>query len=108
MVLPDIYPWRLMKMKKKLGVESGVARSDRKRGVSIPKETLTMPLLFIGAEKGTSLPFGIGIEKATKQAKYYNAPVVEIENATHPGLLIGKHWKKSAEAILGWLRNNNL
>ncbi|GMQ94919.1 MAG: alpha/beta hydrolase [Patescibacteria group bacterium] len=106
--LPDIYPWRLMKMKKKLTVESGIARSERKRGISVPKEKLGQPLLFIGAEKGTSLPFGIGIEKARAQAKYYNAPVVEIKNASHPGLLIGKHWRESAQAILDWLRDNNL
>ncbi len=108
MALPDIYPWRLMKMKKMLEIESGVARSERKRGVSVPKEKLTQPLLFIGAEKGTSLPFGIGIEKVRTQASYYDAPIIEIKGATHPGLLIGRHWKKSAQAILGWLKENNL
>jgi len=107
-VLPDIYPWRLIKMKKMLTVESGVARSERKKGISIPKEKLTQPLFFIGAENGTSLPFGIGIKKVRAQADYYNATVVEIKGATHPGILIGKHWKKSAKAILGWLRENNL
>lgn len=106
--LSDIYPWRLMKMKKMLRVESGVARSERKRGISVPKEKLTQPLLFVGAEKGTSLPFGIGIEKMRNQAEYYKAPVVEIRGASHPGLLIGKHWKKSAKAIFGWLKENNL
>jgi len=104
MLLPDIYPWRLMKLKMNLKVESGVARTDRKIGVSIPKEKLNMPLLFIGAANGTSLPgFGIGIKKARAQAEYYGAPIVEIEDATHPGILIGKHWKKSADAILEWL-----
>jgi len=106
--LPDIYPWRLMKMKKMLKVESGVARSDRKRGISVPKESLQMPLLFVGAEKGVSLPFGIGIEKARAQAEYYESPVVEIKGATHPGLLIGKHWNKSAEAVLDFLKQKNL
>ena len=99
---------KLMKMKKMLRVESGVARSERKRGISVPKEKLTQPLLFVGAEKGTSLPFGIGIEKMRNQAEYYKAPVVEIRGASHPGLLIGKHWKKSAKAIFGWLKENNL
>jgi len=107
-MLPDIYPWCLMKMKKKLKTESGVARSERKKGVSVPKERLKQPLLFIGAEKGISLPFGIGIEKARIQANYYGAPVIEIKGATHPGLLIGKYWKDSAKAILSWLRENNL
>ncbi|NQV92876.1 hypothetical protein HQ403_00025 [Candidatus Kaiserbacteria bacterium] len=108
MLLHDIYPWRLIKMKKLLTVESGVARSERKLGVSVPKEKLTQPLLFIGAEKGTSLPFGIGIEKVRAQADYYGADVVEIGGATHPGLLIGKHWKESAQAILKWCKKNNL
>jgi pimeloyl-ACP methyl ester carboxylesterase len=108
MILSDIYPWRLMKMKKLLKVESGVARSERKLGISIPKEKLTQPLLFIGAEKGTSLPFGIGIEKVTMQAEYYNAKVVEIKGASHPGILIGKHWKKSTEAILKWLKEKTI
>ncbi len=108
MALPDMYPWRLVKLKKNLGVESGVARSERKRGVSISKENLTAPLLFVGAEKGTSLPFGIGIEKARAQAEYYDAPIIEIKGASHPGILMGKYWKKSAQAILDWLGKNNL
>lgn len=95
-------------MKKMLKVESGTARSERKLGISVSKESLTQPLLFVGAEKGTSLPFGIGIEKAIKQARYYDAPVIEIGRATHPGLLIGKYWKKSAQAVLKWLKDNNL
>jgi len=105
-VLPDIPLWRIFwKLKRNLGVESGVARSDRKRGVSVPKEELPQPLLFIGGENGTSLPFGIGIEKARKEAEYYDAPVVEIKGATHPGILIGKHWKDAAETIHEWLED---
>ncbi len=108
MMLPDIYLWRLMKMKKMLTVESGIARSERKKGISVPKEKLTQPLLFVGAEKGTTLPFGIGIEKVRKQAEYYNSPVVEIFGATHPGLLMGKYWEKSASVIFKWLKENNI
>ena len=104
--LPDIPMMRLMLMKFKLGVESGVARTERKKGVSVPKESLNQPLLFVGAEDGTSLPFGIGIEKVRAQASYYNAPVIEIKEATHPGLLIGRHWKESAQKILRWLTSN--
>jgi len=108
MKLPDIYPWDLIKMKKMLGVESGVARSERKLGISVPKEKLNQSLFFIGAGNGTSLPFGIGIEKVMKQAEYYGGDVYDVKNATHPGLLIGKHWKESAVAILDWLKKNNL
>lgn len=106
--LPDIYPWRLMKLKKNLTVESGIARSDRKRGISIPKDSITAPMYFAGAEKGTSLPFGIGIEKARAQAEYYEAPLFEIKGASHPGVLIGKHWKSAATDLLAWLKKNNL
>ncbi len=108
MALPDIYPWRLMQLKKNLTVESGVARSDRKRGISIPKDSIQNPLLFVGAEKGTSLPFGIGIAKAKTQADYYAAPVCEIKGASHPGILIGKHWRISTEKVLQWLKDNDL
>jgi len=108
MALKDIYPWNLMKMKKMLKTESGIARSERKKGISIPKDKLTQPLLFIGAENGASLPFGIGIEKAKKQAEYYGSKVIEIKGATHPGLLIGRHWKASALAMASWLSENNL
>lgn len=104
-LLPDMYPWNLMKLKFNLKFESGVARSERKLGISVPKEKILPPLLFIGAELGTSLPFGIGIEKSRAQAEYYDAPIVEIKGATHPGLLIGKHWKKAVEAILDFLNN---
>jgi len=106
--LSDIPIIRLIKMKFSLGKESGIARSNRKLGISIPKELLKQPLLFIGAENGTSLPFGIGIEKASKQARYYNAPIIEIKGASHPGLLIGKHWKQTSIAILEWLKESNL
>lgn len=102
----DLPPMRLMQMKFALGVESGVARSDRKRGISIPKEQLSQPLLFIGAERGASVPFGIGIEKMSAQAAYYGTDAVEIKGASHPGLLIGVYWKRSAEAILQWLQKN--
>lgn len=106
--LPDIPFMKLMKMKFSLGVESGVARSERKHGISVPREHLAMPLLFVGAEDGTSLPFGIGIEVARAQAQYYQAPVVRIQNTTHPGLLIGENWPVAARAILQWLQEHNL
>ena len=108
MALPDVPLMRLMKMKKMLDVESGVARSDRKKGVSVPKESLQMPLLFIGAEKGTSVPFGIGIEKTQAQANYYEGDLVEIKKATHPGLLVGRKWKVAAKVIVDWLGEQNI
>lgn len=103
--LSDIEPSMLMKMKDMLGVESGVARSERKKGISVPKESLNGPAFFIGAQLGTSVPFGIGIEKARAQAEYYDAPVAEIADATHPGLLVGKHWEMAAQAILDWIHS---
>jgi pimeloyl-ACP methyl ester carboxylesterase len=100
---PDMDKGMIMKMKEMLGVESGVARAERKRGISVSKDSLHSPLLFVGAENGTSVPFGIGIEKAKAQAEHYNAPVVEIKDASHPGLLIGKHWMEATTAVADWL-----
>jgi len=107
-ILRDIYPWRLVNMKMKLGVESGIARSERKKGISVKKEAITAPKFFVGAENGTSLPFGIGAEKVKAQATYYDSPFFEVSGASHPGILIGKFWKKSTGAILDWLKSNNL
>lgn len=101
--LPDVPPEMLMKLKDMLGMESGVARSERKLGVSVPKEKLPMPVLFVGGELGESLPFGIGIKTATAMADYYGKGVVEVKGATHPGILIGEHAMGAAESIERWL-----
>ena len=101
--LPDVGILPMMRMKMTLGMESGVARSERKLGISIPKEKLSMPTLFVGGELGESLPFGIGIKTAKAMADYYGKEVIEIKGATHPGILIGKHAKNAAEKIESWV-----
>ncbi|PIR69331.1 MAG: hypothetical protein COU47_03085 [Candidatus Niyogibacteria bacterium CG10_big_fil_rev_8_21_14_0_10_46_36] len=101
--LPDIPQEKLMKMKEMLGMESGVARSERKLGIGIPKERLTMPVLFVGGELGESVPFGIGIETAEAMADYYQKDVIEIKGATHPGILIGEHAMEAVTQIEDWL-----
>jgi len=101
--LPDIPPETLMKMKDMLGPESGHARRDRKRGISVPKESLNAPILMIGAELGKSVPFGISLESTKKMAKHYNAKLVEIKGATHPGVLMGVHAGRVSESIISWL-----
>lgn len=103
MAFPDLDKEQLMMMKKMLGGESGVARSDRKRGVSVSKEALSMPHLFLGAGEGTSVPFGIGIETSTAMADYYGGDLVEVAQATHPGILLGAHAHIGVEAIVSWL-----
>jgi len=100
---PDIPQETLMKMKGMLGMESGVARSERKLGVSIPKEKLLLPTLFVGAEHGESVPFGIGIKTARAMADYYEKEVVEIQGASHPGTLLGTHAMEAAEKIEAWM-----
>lgn len=100
---PDIPQEQLMKMKDMLGMESGVARSERKCGISIPKEDLPMPVLFVGGELGESVPFGIGITTAQTMADYYEKEVLEIKGATHPGILMGAHAKEAARSIETWL-----
>lgn len=101
--LPDLNQEMLMKMKEQFGMESGVARSQRKRGVSVPKERLTVPAAFIGAELGESVPFGIGSEQAKKCADYYGADFIEVKGATHPGILVGEHAGEAAQAVIDWL-----
>ena len=103
--MPDIPKEMLMIMKDMLGPESGLARRDRKRGISVPRESLTVPTLFIGAELGDSLPFGISLESTQKMADYYNAEFVEIKGASHPGIIMGVHAKETADKIDKWLTN---
>ncbi len=102
--LPDLEPEQLMTMKAKLGLESGKARSQRKLGISVPKGSLPMPVLFLGGEHGESVPFGIGIEKARAMADYYEKEVYEVKGATHPGILVGKNFQDGAQKISEWLK----
>lgn len=102
--LPDVSQEMLMKLPSMLGSESGKARRDRKRGISVPKENLTSPLLFIGAVLGASVPFGIAIEKTRSMSEYYDAPLVEIDGATHPGIIMGSHTPEVIESMISWLK----
>jgi pimeloyl-ACP methyl ester carboxylesterase len=106
-IFPDIDQAMLMKMKDMLGMESGVARSQRKKGISVSKDDLTSPLLFIGTEKADSVPFGVGIEKSRSMAEFYDGDFIEIEGATHPGILMGEMWQRGAEIIEDWLKDLN-
>ncbi len=101
--LPDVPQEALIQLPGMLGLESGVARSERKRGISVPKENLSMPVLFVGGELGESVPFGIGIKTARAMADYYGKDVVEIKGATHPGILIGTEAQHATEEIIAWL-----
>ena len=106
---PDIETENLRNLKKMLGTESGVARSQRKKGISVPKEAYDeKPLLFIGSGNGTSVPFGIGIDSVRAQADYYEAPLAEIKEASHPGLIMGTHWNETVLSMIDWLENNHL
>jgi len=91
-------------MKEMLGMESGVARSRRKMGISVPKESIQAPMLFIGTEKTDSVSFGVGIEKSRAMAEYYDGDFVKIEGATHPGILMREMWMKGAETIGNWVK----
>lgn len=102
---PDISQNMLMMMKNMLGKESGIARSERKKGISVPKEKITVPSLFLGAKNGTSVSFGIGTKKARVAAKYYKADFIEIADATHPGILVGEHADDTISKIIEWLGN---
>jgi len=101
--MPDLPKETLMMMKEVFGEESGSARRDRKRGISIPKESIAMPYLIVGGELGGSLPFGISVEKSKAMAEYYSSDFVEIKGATHPGVIMGVHAKETGNAIASWL-----
>ncbi len=105
--LPDMEQDMLMKMKEMLGMESGVARSERKAGISIEKGSLPESTLFVGGENGESVPFGIGINTAKAMADYYNKEVIEIKGATHPGILMGKHAGDAVMQVESWISNIN-
>lgn len=102
-MLPDIPKEMLMKMKEMLGDESGKARRDRKRGISISH--LKVPFLILGAELGDSVPFGIAFEKSKKMSEYYNADFMKIKGATHPGILMGEHSDKVSKTVIDWLKS---
>lgn len=101
--MPDLPKDALMMMKDMFGEESGNARRDRKRGISVPKESITMPYFIIAGELAGSLPFGISYEKSKAMAEYYNADFVEIKGATHPGVIMGVHAKETGDTISSWL-----
>lgn len=104
-VLPDIPQEMLMKMREMLGGESGTARRDRKRGVSVPKESITAPTLFMGSEHGDSVDFGVSFEKTKKMSEYYGGELFGVKGATHPGILMGKHSGEVTEKITSWLQD---
>lgn len=101
--LPDIPQEKLMKMKEMFGKESGVARSERKLGISVPKEKISTPVLFVGGELSESVPFGIGIKTTQSMAEYYGKELIEIKGATHPGILLGEHAMEAVEKIENWI-----
>ncbi len=106
---PDISKEALMNMKDMLGMESGVARTERKIGISISKESLKeLPTLFVGSEMGESVPFGIGIRTARAMSTYYGKDIIETMGATHPGILVGEHATETATLIEKWLAKTKM
>ncbi|MEX2404985.1 MAG: alpha/beta hydrolase [Candidatus Paceibacterota bacterium] len=100
---PDLTKEQIMSLKDMLGTESGIARSERKAGISVPRSKLPKSALFIGGKLGESVPFGIGIETVRPMAEHYKKDVVEVPGASHPGILMGENWKTGAAAIDEWL-----
>lgn len=104
--MPDVDPLMFPMMAKMLGPESGTARRQRKMGISLPKEKLeAKQVLFLGAEYGDSLEFGISAASTKKMAQYYHKPYFEVAGASHPGMLLGKSSDEVAKKILEWLGN---
>ncbi len=106
--LNDMSQEDLMLLNGMLGNESGAARRQRKKGVSVNKELLVNKnVLFIAAENGKSLPFGIALDSTKAMARYYNKKLVIVPEATHPGILMGKHAHKATDAVTDFLRDLN-
>jgi len=103
--LPDVPKDVLLRMGDMFGPESGKARRERKRGISVPRESIAQPILFIGAEHGDSVEFGISFESTRQMAEYYGSELVEIQGATHPGILIGEHAPEVARSLSEWVIN---
>ena len=103
--LPDVPKDVLSTMGDMFGPESGKARRERKRGISVPRESIAAPILFIGAEHGDSVEFGISFESTSRMAEYYESELVEIKGATHPGILIGEHAPEVARSLSEWVVN---
>jgi len=103
----DVEPQMLMQMKNTVGNDSGPARRQRKRGISISKEKLdNKKILFVAASDGKSLPFGISVESTKAMAEYYGKPIAVIDGATHPGILIGTKVPEAVKQILEFLKDN--
>ena len=99
--IPDMTPEMLMSLKGMLGSDSGPARRQRKAGISIPKDILDeIQVLFVGAELGDSLPFGITADQTKAMASFYDKPVHIVDGATHPGILMGVHGDSAAARIV--------
>lgn len=102
--MPDVDPQMFPMMQKMLGAESGTARRQRKEGVSVSRESMdNKKVLFLGAEFGNSLKFGISAESTKKMATYYEKPYVEVAGASHPGMLVGKSSMKVVEEMSKFL-----
>lgn len=106
--LPDMPKELLEKLPQVLGPESGTARRERKAGISVPADKIKAPLLFVAAQKGNSLPFGIGQAQTKKSAEVYDADFEVIKSATHPGIIMGNHWPETARTIYNWLISLNI
>ena len=102
--LPDIAPDMMMSLMGMLGDDSGAARRQRKAGISIPEGVLDdIPVLFIAAGQGATLPFGVKPDLTRQMAAFYEKPLHVVEQATHPGVLMGAYAPEAVDAIVDFL-----
>ena len=101
---PDIAPETLAALGKTFGNESGPARRQRKAGVSIPKDELDrLDVMFIAAENGASVPFGIKPASTMAMGDYYERHVRIVPGATHLGIVVGSHATVAVTSIIEFL-----
>lgn len=102
--LPDIPKEEVLQIRRRFGLESGLARGQRKRGIGVSKRSILCPVFFLGAEHGEAIGFGISSRMTQKMARYFDSKFKLIKGSSHLGILLGTHAKEVAQEIEKWLK----
>lgn len=102
--LPDVPRDAIAEMLEHYEEESGLARRQRKMGISIPRHSISCPMLFIASEYGNSIGFGIPAQLTQGMAQYYGADFFFAKNTSHLGIHAGIHAKETMQTMAQWLR----
>ncbi|MBI2887357.1 MAG: alpha/beta fold hydrolase [Chloroflexi bacterium] len=102
---PELTEEESRKVVALFGQESGLARRDRKAGVSIPREKVQSPLLVVAGERDRQFPLPV----CQQVADYYRGTLLEVPEASHLGLVMSARLVgQAAERLDAWLRRHVL